>query len=230
MDVSKLKLRKFYIDIRKTLSASSTERSSLKIAKNIFSLPRILESDLIMVYHKLGSEVSTATLIDLIIGTGRGVALPYIRSDGTMGIGRVFNPRTDLITGPMGIMEPLNRLKDNINANQLGAVVCPGLAFDENLTRLGRGGGHYDRFLSEIKGKTFIIGCAFDCQISYAPLPHSQHDVPMDAVITERRAFPTGICPAIKPPAAISDSSYNNDDDRYAAEEESKFVRGSAEC
>jgi 5-formyltetrahydrofolate cyclo-ligase len=94
-------------------------------------------------------------------------------------------------------MEPADRLKGNVGAEQAGAVICPGVAFDENLGRLGRGGGHYDRFLRPLKGRALIIGCAFDCQISASPLPMEGHDVPMDVVITEKRAFPKGSCPSV---------------------------------
>jgi 5-formyltetrahydrofolate cyclo-ligase len=97
-------------------------------------------------------------------------------------------------------MEPSDKLKANIRPDQLSAIVCPGVAFDEARTRLGRGGGHYDRFLQKLAGKTVIVGCAFDCQISKEPLPRESHDVPMDAVIAETLAFPVGCCPAIKPP------------------------------
>jgi 5-formyltetrahydrofolate cyclo-ligase len=96
-------------------------------------------------------------------------------------------------------MEPADRLKDNVRAEQAGAVVCPGVAFDECGMRLGRGGGHYDMFLRQIKGQAQIIGCAFDCQISGQPLPSEEHDVRMDVIVTESRAFPKGSCPAIKP-------------------------------
>jgi 5-formyltetrahydrofolate cyclo-ligase len=201
MDDAKQKLRKFYTATRKKLPAADAEKRSVRIAKNIFSLPGILSSDLILVYHKLGSEVDTSVLMELIIGSGRGVALPYFREDGSMGAGRIFSPRSDLAVGPLRAMEPADRLKGNVTADQLGAIVCPGIAFDEECRRLGRGGGYYDRFLRPVKGKAYIVGCAFDCQITPAPIPCAEHDVKMDAVITEKRAFPHGACPALRLPA-----------------------------
>jgi 5-formyltetrahydrofolate cyclo-ligase len=132
------------------------------------------------------------------MASGRGIALPYVRVDGGMGIGRRWSLCTDLVPGPYGTMDPADRLKDNVRIGQAGAVVCPGVAFDADGRRLGRGGGHYDRFLRQVKGRAQIIGGAFDCQISEAPLPAEEHDVPMDAVVTERRAFPKGSCPAVK--------------------------------
>jgi 5-formyltetrahydrofolate cyclo-ligase len=196
----KQKLRERYTAIRKAVDPAKAERKSLLVAANILSLLQLRGSELILVYHKIGSETDVSPLMDQILQSGLGLALPYCRKDGGLGIGRVLNPRTDLVEGARGTMEPANRLKDNVSPDSLSAVVCPGVAFDEARTRLGRGGGYYDRFLKELAGKALIIGCAFDCQISKEPLPRESHDVPMDAVIAETLAFPTGCCPAIKPP------------------------------
>jgi len=193
-------LRDRYTAVRKAVGPAAAERKSLRIAANIFSLLKQRGSELVLVYHKTGAEADAAPLMELILKSGLGAALPYCRKDGGMGIGRILDPQSDLTKGAYGIMEPSNKLKDNIRPDRLSAVVCPGVAFDKALTRLGRGAGYYDRFLKELAGKALIIGCAFDCQISAEPLPRETHDVRMDAVIAETLAFPAGCCPAIKPP------------------------------
>jgi len=194
---AKSELRVLYARVRKELPPQAAERASARIAKHIFSLPRVLDSGLIALYHKTGTEVDTSGLLEFIIASGRGAALPYCREDGSMGLGRIWSLHKDIVPGRFGVMEPADRLKGNVSAEQAGVVICPGVAFDENLGRLGRGGGHYDRFLRPLRGRALIIGCAFDCQISPSPLPMDEHDVPMDAVITEKRAFPKGSCPSV---------------------------------
>jgi 5-formyltetrahydrofolate cyclo-ligase len=191
-------LRARYIALRKAVA--DVERKSSRIAANAFSLLQRSGAELVLIYHRIGSEADAAPLADLLIDFGLGVAFPYCRPDGGLGVGRVLNPRENLVAGPRGIMEPADAMKGNVSPRQIGAVVCPGVAFDAALTRLGRGGGHYDRFLAKLPKNTLIIGAAFDCQISEAPLPRDTRDVPMGAVVTESRAFPTGCCPAIKPP------------------------------
>lgn len=189
-----------YIGIRKALDPADAERKSSLVAANVFSLLKRRGCELVLVYRKIGSEIDAAPLMDMLLESGLGTALPYCREDRGMGIGRVLDPRGDLAAGPHGTMEPSDKFKDNIRPDQLSAVVCPGVAFDKARTRLGRGAGYYDRFLQELAGKALIIGCAFDCQISPEPLPRENHDVPMDAVIAETTAFPFGCCPAIKQP------------------------------
>ena len=188
MDINSLKseLRGRYGAIRKSVSAEDAEAFSAIIAERIFSVPRILKAETVMAYWKLGSETDTSKLIGLITGAGRGVALPYCRGE-NMGIGLIRSAETDLARGAFGVMEPADALKGNIDVNSIDAVICPGLAFDEEGGRLGRGGGYYDRFLRTVKGRALIIGCAFDCQISETPLPKDEHDVDMDAVVTEKR-------------------------------------------
>lgn len=72
-------------------------------------------------------------------------------------------------------------------ARDLDAVLVPGLAFDESGSRLGQGGGWYDRVLAAAPG-ICKIGLGFDFQI-VALLPVQPHDVRMNAVITPARSL-----------------------------------------
>ena len=67
-------------------------------------------------------------------------------------------------------------------------VLCivPGLCFDKNGSRIGYGGGYYDRFLSD--ADIFKIGLCYDFQI-VRETEHGAFDVPMDTVISERRTI-----------------------------------------
>jgi 5-formyltetrahydrofolate cyclo-ligase len=65
---------------------------------------------------------------------------------------------------------------------QIGAVLLPGLAFDEHGWRLGYGGGFYDRLLEGWDVPT--IGVTTQALL-VAQLPHEVHDLPVRAVVTE---------------------------------------------
>jgi len=61
-------------------------------------------------------------------------------------------------------------------------VIVPGVAFDSQCHRLGRGKGFYDRLLPQIP-HAVKIGVCFDHQI-VEELPSEPHDVLMDLVIS----------------------------------------------
>lgn len=95
-----------------------------------------------------------------------------------------------------GILEPDPAMSLKIERAQLRGLLIPGVAFDVNCNRLGRGGGFYDRVLSgadhsvESREKGSVkIGIAFDWQISETELPAEAGDVPMDWVVTETRCL-----------------------------------------
>ncbi|MBY0415818.1 MAG: 5-formyltetrahydrofolate cyclo-ligase [Bdellovibrionales bacterium] len=67
-------------------------------------------------------------------------------------------------------------------------VIVPGLGFDEDGKRLGRGKGFYDRYL---ENKSVIkIGVAFDMQMK-KDIPKDPHDVLMDFVVTDQKIYVT---------------------------------------
>lgn len=71
-------------------------------------------------------------------------------------------------------------------------AIIPLVAFDCRLTRLGYGGGYYDRYFSKILKlgvKCKKIGVAFDSQYSKIPIKRHLHDVSLDIVITPSKIY-----------------------------------------
>ena len=64
---------------------------------------------------------------------------------------------------------------------QLDLIIVCGLAFDPLGGRLGRGGGFFDRLLSETNAKK--CGVCFDQQV-HAAVPIEKHDIKMDMIAT----------------------------------------------
>lgn len=98
----------------------------------------------------------------------------------------------ELKTGAFGIKEPSLELQDDplrhIPKDQIGLVLVPGLAFDVNGHRLGRGKGYYDRFLAQLEPETHLVALAFECQI-FESIPSGPQDRPVDVIITEDRVL-----------------------------------------
>lgn len=89
----------------------------------------------------------------------------------------VFQPRA-------GYGEPL----DCENVGQL-AVLVPGIAFDARGARLGRGGGHYDRFLGGLRTINALkIGVCWSMQV-VPEVPTDAHDIHVDWICHEDEAL-----------------------------------------
>ncbi len=69
--------------------------------------------------------------------------------------------------------------------DDIDLFLVPGLAFDHQCRRLGRGSGFYDRVLSQ-NDKALKIGISWSVQISSSELPEEAHDVRMDACVNEK--------------------------------------------
>ncbi|MBN2905188.1 MAG: 5-formyltetrahydrofolate cyclo-ligase [Rhodobacteraceae bacterium] len=78
-------------------------------------------------------------------------------------------------------------------------VIVPLVAFDRSGTRLGYGGGFYDRTLAALRaaGPVLAVGLAYGAQ-ELANLPADPTDQPLDAIVTEDAVIlPTGSLPAL---------------------------------
>jgi 5-formyltetrahydrofolate cyclo-ligase len=70
--------------------------------------------------------------------------------------------------------------------DQVGVVLVPALAFDRDGTRLGHGGGYYDRLLDRLGPRAARVGVGVDAVLLEAgALPRDAHDLPMDVLVTE---------------------------------------------
>ncbi len=87
------------------------------------------------------------------------------------------------VSGRFGILEPEPGAPET-DPCRLDFILVPGLAFTREGGRLGRGGGYYDRWLCSLARRAPAVGVAFDCQI-VPELPVEEHDVILDAVLTE---------------------------------------------
>lgn len=70
---------------------------------------------------------------------------------------------------------------------QADVVISPALAVDTSGTRLGQGGGWYDRALLHAREDVKIIAVVYPEEIydhSVTPLPREPHDLPIHAVAT----------------------------------------------
>lgn len=151
-----------------------------KLNQNISRVLQELSPGMTLAYQSLRTEPNLSAVTEM--QSQRIWAYPKI-----VGSRIEFYRVTDkdqLEKGPFGILEPIADENRKVKLSDVQAVLIPGVAFDLNGTRLGRGKGHYDRVLS-LMPQALRIGVGFSCQLSFKPLPQEDHDQKMHFIVTE---------------------------------------------
>lgn len=167
----------------KTLLASYSEleksRKSDIIKKRLFREEIYKKAKLVMFYVSLKEEVDTLPMIDEALKAGKRVCVPVIlKEEMKLIAGEIRNRKSDLEKQHFGIYQPKKDRVSEVPLQDIDLVIVPGIAFDRNNVRLGRGHGYYDRFLSGLPEKAKTIGLAFNFQI-LENLPQDSHDIPV---------------------------------------------------
>lgn len=108
-------------------------------------------------------------------------AYPRVTGDGTMAW-HLATGAADLLPGRWGLREPA-AAAPAVGVAELAVVLVPGLAFGRDGSRLGWGGGFYDRALGETDA--LAVGLTFAVALT-GRLPAGAHDARLDVVVTER--------------------------------------------
>lgn len=92
-------------------------------------------------------------------------------------------PATSFKNNSHGIPEPDVELSKAIAVTALDLIFVPLLAFDNHCTRIGMGGGYYDRTLAK-ENHPLLIGVAYEFQ-HQTWLEPQEWDIPLTAVVTQ---------------------------------------------
>jgi len=178
----KVSLRIYYRKLLKEQNKEDAIRKSRVIAGQFWQLPAIQKARNIMFYASIPGEVDTRAMIEKACFLGKGVALPIVEQNKGKLIPTLISSMEDAHKGTFGIAEPVLDPEKVIDLKSLDAVIVPGLAFDRQNHRLGRGAGYYDRFLSTLPENVMTVGLAFDFQLTES-LPTEAHDIRLGQII-----------------------------------------------
>jgi 5-formyltetrahydrofolate cyclo-ligase len=179
-------LRAELIQVRARLSKEERAEKSRAIAARAAAIPELMAARTVALYAPLNTEVDPAEISRLLGDRGARIAWPRVQSAGRVLAFCACDPN-QLVRGPLGALEPPEGARA-VELADLDAVVMPGVAFSVDGLRLGRGGGYYDATLKRVPVKAVRVGLCFDVQVVPA-LPREDHDVPLDAVVTEARTL-----------------------------------------
>lgn len=130
-------------------------------------------------YVSVGAEPGTGPLLAAL----PGVLLPVLLPDGDLDWARYEG---ELVPGPRGLQQPPGPRLGRDAVADCALVLVPALAVDAAGTRLGRGGGSYDRALARSRGRAVA---ALHVGELVPVLPREPHDVPVDAVVLPDRGL-----------------------------------------
>jgi len=179
----KASLRTHYLRLLKEHGKEDVSRKSRLIAEQFWQLPAVQKAQSILFYASMPGEVDTLAMIAKAVISGKRVSLPVVEKIQRKLIPTLISSMEDLHTGTHGIFEPHLDPDKTVALKDLDVVVVPGLAFDRQNNRLGRGAGYYDRFLSLLPETTATIGLAFDFQLHPNSLPIQAHDMRLQQII-----------------------------------------------
>lgn len=174
---TKAELRKLVKTRIKNMTEEEKKKESEDVMMKLENTQQFKSAKTILLFHSLPDEVCTHELIEKY-ASKKKILLPVI--DGEKWHIREY--KGDLKTGEYNIQEPTGG--NYYDYGSIDLVVVPGVCFDKDKGRVGRGKGYYDRILKEIKA--FKIGICFDCQL-LSKVPAEEWDVKMDQVMTAKQ-------------------------------------------
>ena len=182
---SKKAVRNALREQRQGLTAELVASHSKSIFEHVIQFEPFSMAQTVALYLPIDNEVDTSFLITHLNTFGKMLCLPVVEPGRMLGFG-LYSPGDPLRQGSFGISEPLSR--EWVDISSIDLMFLPLVGFDPNGTRLGYGGGYYDRVLSGLetgKAQPVLAGLAFELQEN-AQLPCAAHDVPLQYVVTER--------------------------------------------
>ncbi|MDD4514390.1 5-formyltetrahydrofolate cyclo-ligase [Massilibacteroides sp.] len=142
------------------------------------------KADSFAIYHAMRDEVQTAAFIDKW-ASSKTIYLPVICGENLEL--HEYSKNTALKPGVFGILEPVPGA--NVEKPRPDLIVVPGVAFDKQMNRLGRGKGYYDRLLIEPELQDVTrVGLCFNFQL-VPQIPVSPGDIRMHYIITDQHFF-----------------------------------------
>jgi len=183
----KAQIRKQIHHAMRSLGQQALEHKSSAACKRLVELPEFRSARTVMVYLEIPHELVTADLVKAAIAAGKTLVSPVVDPQRKIFHAAILkNVDSDLFISIYGIREPMH--SPVWPAENIDFIVVPAVAFDVHGNRLGRGGGYYDKFLSQPDVHAFKCGLALEEQL-LPDVPTHDHDVPVDAVVTDTRTL-----------------------------------------
>lgn len=168
--------------LKKSYSKITLQELSEKIGKRLEENDLFRQASCIALYHAIPGEVQTAHLLEKWY-LKKQILLPLVEGNNLCLL--PYLGKESLQPGAFSILEPI-KPKTPIVEKEIDLIIVPGVAFDRQCNRMGRGKGYYDRLLSTSKAPK--IGICFSFQLLNS-VPVESFDQKMDLIITENEVI-----------------------------------------
>jgi 5-formyltetrahydrofolate cyclo-ligase len=174
VDAAKRNLREQFLERRRGLSAEAIADARAAVSSAVLARAGEHGWRRVAGYLPLRTEPGSVELLEGLSALGIEVLVPVLRPDRDLDWAQ-WQAATQQ-TGPTGGVAAITRVD---------AVLAPALAVAADGTRLGRGGGSYDRALVRVAPSTVVAALLHDGELVHH-LPRSAWDRRVTAVVTPR--------------------------------------------
>jgi 5-formyltetrahydrofolate cyclo-ligase len=181
-------LRKHYQAKRASLSDTARLRASQALCTRIQALDVYQNASHIALYHAIKGEIDLHPLWRFAHAAGKICYMPVVNPHHNKTL--LFlpaTPDTPRTISALHIPEPNVPHHEARSPHDLDLMIMPLVAFDTHGTRLGTGGGYYDRTLAHQK-PACILGVAYTFQRETFLTPEPW-DIPLDGIVTEKTTY-----------------------------------------
>ena len=188
--LAKKNIRKKILSLRKKMSSKKVQKNSLACMENFFRTFSTKVLKKVAGYSSIHSELNVMPILQKLDLAGVTCLLPVVDKYSRRLSFRNWRYGDNLILSEMGVFEPMGRRRECIP----NVILTPLVAYDQFGSRLGYGGGFYDRTIDHIKQQFIhdpddflIIGIAYSMQ-KVEKLPCNDLDQKLDWIVTEKGA------------------------------------------
>jgi 5-formyltetrahydrofolate cyclo-ligase len=165
---------------RAALPQGIRTEAALAVAELFFNHIELASGAVVAAYWRIRDELDCQPILVRLMDSFQPVVLPVVLGPEEALELRVWEQGAALYPAGFGTLAPAE-LSPQAEPD---VVLMPLLGFDRMGTRLGYGGGYYDRTLVRLRKKPRLIGLAFAAQ-ELDSIPREAHDIPLDVVVTE---------------------------------------------
>ena len=172
----KNQMRELLTQKRRLLTKEQILEQSALIISQLEQLPCFQSAKTVLLYYPMHNEVNLLPLIKKY-KKEKTFLFPVVQRK--LMTACPYEGNAKMHRGKYNIPEPTTPPY----RGEIDLILVPGVAFDLQGNRLGRGGGYYDRFIKSQPHTTTLVGVAYDFQL-VDKVPANRHDQKMHHVIT----------------------------------------------